>query len=142
MALLRTRRPAGRPAAAAVELALVLPFLAFLAVIGIDFARLFHTSVILGNCARNGALYESDAYNKAESPYPTVREAALADAPELKNPSPTVTTDSGVDPTGQAYVAVTVTHHFRTIVSYPLVPDSVQLSRTVRMNRAPMNPTN
>ena len=49
-----------RHAAAAAELAILLPFLAFAFVIAVDWSRIFYYSVIVTNCARNGALYASD----------------------------------------------------------------------------------
>src|SRR5690349_9373587 len=55
-------RPAARGprhGTAAVELAVLLPFLAFMFVIGLDFARVFYFSITLTNCARNGAYYGS-----------------------------------------------------------------------------------
>ncbi len=51
-----------RRAAAALELALVLPILAFLLVVIVDFCRVHYYSVTLSNCARSGALYASDPY--------------------------------------------------------------------------------
>ena len=48
-------------------MALLLPLLVFLYVIGVDFARVFYYSQVIENAARNGALYASDpkapAYN-------------------------------------------------------------------------------
>ena len=45
----RTRRARPRPAAAAVELAVLLPFLAFIFVVTVDFCRLSYNSVVLHN---------------------------------------------------------------------------------------------
>lgn len=49
-----------RRGAAAVELAVLLPFLAFLFAIATDFARVFHYSQVIENCALNGAVYGAD----------------------------------------------------------------------------------
>jgi Flp pilus assembly protein TadG len=132
-----------RAGTAAVEMALVLPVLAFLAVISIDFARVFYFSQTVANCARNGALYESDAYVKAESPYKTLEEATFADASNLNDPaSPlTVTRASGYDAAGRAYVEVTVHYTFKTITNFPGVPSKVTMHRTVRVAVAPPNPS-
>src|SRR4051812_16370068 len=62
-------RRATRPGAAALELALLLPFLAFLFVIAIDWSRVFYYSLVVDNCARNGAVYSSDPYALVVSPY-------------------------------------------------------------------------
>jgi Flp pilus assembly protein TadG len=139
------RRPAlaaRRPGAAAVEMALLLPILSFLCVIAVDFARIFYFSVTVENCARNGALYQSDPYAPAESQYPTVTAAALADASNLNDPSnpPTVSTASGSDSSGP-YIEVTVAYTFQTITNFPGVPATLTLRRTVRMAVEPLNPT-
>jgi hypothetical protein len=144
MALVRSH-PAGRRrrAAATVELALLLPLLAFLCVIAVDFARVFYFSLTIANCARNGALYESDPYVRLESPYKTLDEAALADAANLGGTGqpPQVSKANGVDATGHPCVEVTVSYPFRTITRFPGVPGTMNLTRTVRMALAPNNPT-
>jgi Flp pilus assembly protein TadG len=125
-----------------VELALLLPFLCFLFVIAVDFARAFYFSLTLSSCARNGALYLSDEYARAQSPYRSVEEAALADAANLNDAAnpPRVTSTTGTDGAGYPYVEVTVTWQFRTITNFPGVPSAVSLARTVRMRQAPPNP--
>jgi Flp pilus assembly protein TadG len=93
-----------RNGTAAVELALLLPLLTFLLVIGIDFARVFHYSQIVENAARNGAIYASNPLAPAYSYYggatattdaqavAALASAALADAGDL-SPQPTVTSN-------------------------------------------------
>jgi Flp pilus assembly protein TadG len=125
-----------RRGAAAAELALLLPLLAFLFVITVDFARVFYFSQVVENCARQGALYASDPKAPAANLYTSVQQAALADATNL-NPQPTVTSTNGTDGAGNAYVAVTVTWPFHTITGFPGVPNNVTLSSTVQMRRAP-----
>jgi Flp pilus assembly protein TadG len=88
-----------RRGASAVELALMLPILALLFFISVDFARLYYHYSIVTNCARNGALYGSDPFSSIESPYPNLTSAALADATNL-SPQPTVTSATGVDTSG------------------------------------------
>lgn len=133
-----------RRAAAATEMAILLPILAFLCVVAVDYARIFYFSQIVSNCARNGALYQSDSYVRDESPYPSVQEAALADASNLNDPNnkPTVTTASGTDTEGRPYAEVTVTYKFGTITKFPGVPNTTTIRRTVRMSQAPPNPKN
>ena len=53
----RDKCPPARRGVAAVELAIVLPFLCFLLIVAIDYARIFYFSLTVANCARNGALY-------------------------------------------------------------------------------------
>src|SRR5579885_1223632 len=129
------RRPAPRKGAAAVELAFLLPVLAFLFVLAVDYSRLFYYSLTVNNCARNGALYLSDPYRQAKSPYANVTAAALADAPNLA-PAPTVSSASGSDKGGN-YVTVTVSWNFQTVTNFPGVPRTTTITRTVRMNVAP-----
>jgi len=123
-----------RRGAAAVELALLLPVLAFLFVAIVDFGRVFYYSQTVENAARAGALYLSDDDAVATSPYATVTDAALADASNL-NPQPTVASSGGTDASGNPYVRVTVTWTFHLLVNYPGIPGTVTLARTVQMRK-------
>src|SRR5262245_58534494 len=104
---MRTPR-ARRRGAAVVEMAILLPLLVFLAVLAVDFARVFYFSLTLANCARNGAIYASDPYVRAESTYTSLEQAALADAVNFTDPNnrPVVSSTTGSDSTGQSYVEV------------------------------------
>lgn len=121
---------------AAVELALLVPpiLLAFMG--GIDYARVFYSSVTVANCARNGALYAADPTFAASTPYTTLTQAATADAPNL-SPTPSVTSATGTDSSGNSYIDVTVSYPFSTVASYPGISNSVLISRTARMPLAP-----
>lgn len=121
--------------AAVVELALLLPFLLFLFVVGVDFARVFYYSQTLATCARNGAIYGSNLVT-ATSPYTSLEQAALADATNL-SPQPAVSSTTGTDTAGNPYVKVTVSWNFQTIASLPGVPSTVRLSRTAQMRVSP-----
>ena len=129
-------RHRSRSGAAALELAIVLPLLALLLVIVVDFCRVFYYSVTLSNCARNGALYASDPYSALASTYTSVQAAAVADASNL-NPLPNVTYGYGTSATGPftqaapsldaagnatGYVSVTVTWQFKTVTNFPGIP--------------------
>ena len=128
-----------RRGTATVELALLLPFLAFLFVMAVDFGRVFSCAVAVENCACNGARFASDPVAAAQSPYASIEQAALADAADL-NPAPSVASASGVDEAGNPYVEVTVTWQFQTATNYPGMPTAVVLARTVRMRVAPAAP--
>ena len=151
----RTHR--SRRAVAAVEFAVLAPFLAFMFVIAIDWARIFYYSIAVTNCARNGALYMSQQQSAVttSSPYTDsgyvnlfvnsanpVTAAALADASDL-TPTPTVTSASGSDSYGP-YVEVTVSYPFHTLTDFSvgnfLVPSSTNVTRTVRMYVPPETP--
>jgi Flp pilus assembly protein TadG len=125
-----------RRGAAAVEMALLTPPLAFMAVAVTDYGRILYASATIANCARNGAFYSSCPVYAATSPYSGVQQAALADAGNL-TPTPTVTSSSGTDTSGNAYVTVTVSYQFSTIMSYPGIPSTTNLSRTVQMRLMP-----
>jgi Flp pilus assembly protein TadG len=128
-----------RRGAAAVELAILLPFLVFLFIIAVDWARVFYYSVTCQNCARNGALWASDPVAQQTSPYTSLNDAALADASNL-SPSPTVSSTTGVDSNGASYIDVTVTYQFQTVSNFPGVPQTTPIVSTVRMNMAPTLP--
>ena len=133
--------PCSRPGAAAAELAVLLPFLMFLFLVTVDWARVFYYSVIINNCARQGAVYASDPVAASQSPYASVSDAALADASDLQ-PQPTVSAAGGVDADKNPYMDVTVTWQFPLVTNYPLIGSSVQLSRTARARVAPAAPNN
>jgi Flp pilus assembly protein TadG len=130
-------RTAPRKGVAAVELAVLLPFLAFIFVVTVDFSRIFYDALILSNCARNGALYA--CANPTNSLDTTgIQNAALADASNL-SPTPTVTSTTGTNSDGN-YVQVTVTWTFQTITNYPGIPSTITLTRTVQMRVSPRVP--
>jgi|SRR5579884_3790425 len=136
---MRMPRKEPRSGAAAVELAVLLPFLVFLVVIAVDYGRIIYYSVIVENCARNGAVYAADPVAASQSPYTSVQAAALADAGNL-NPPPAVSSVNGTDSSGNPFVDVTVTWTFQTITNYPGVPQTTTISRTVRAPVAPLAP--
>jgi Flp pilus assembly protein TadG len=131
----RLARTGSHHGIAVVELAVLLPLLALLFVIAIDFARIYYCSLSLTNSARAGALYASDPSTAAESPFASVQAAALSDLTNL-NPQPTITSTSGVDGDGRSYVSVRADYTFRTITRFPGVPAQVVLQRTVTMSRS------
>jgi len=115
-------------------MALVMPVLAFILVATVDFARVYRIALAITWCARDGAVYGSQSLAKS-SDTTGIRDAALADATDL-SPQPTIssTTKSGSDSTGSyTYIEVTATYSFTTIASFPGIPSTVDLSRTVRL---------
>jgi Flp pilus assembly protein TadG len=136
----RNPKSGGRRGASVVELAICLPLLVFLFVIAVDFARVYYVSITLANSARAGALYASDPTTMDESPYASVSEAALADATNL-TPAPAISHIQGTDSSGRAFVEVRASYTFTTISQFPGVPNSLQLTRRVRMARNAISPT-
>jgi Flp pilus assembly protein TadG len=131
-----TRPTEVRRGIATVELALVLPFLLLTFVMIGDFSRIFHYSVIVTSCARNGALYASDQTIADVSPYASLEEAALADAAGL-SPQPVIESTTGVHASGLEFVEVTATYPFRMLTQLPGIPESVNIVRKVRMIKKP-----
>ncbi len=156
---MRCRRArAARRGLAAVELAVFAPFLAFLFLIAVDWARVFYFSVVLENSARNGAYYASD-YGLYD--YQNPPDAALEDTSNL-SPAPTITVAYGTSQNGpfnltsatsgyingssSAYVQVTATWTFNTVANYFIpqmfqIPTSMTMQRTVVMQMAPIVPS-
>ena len=152
------RPRAERRAVAAVELALLLPFLAFMFIIVVDWARIFYYSIAVTNCARNGAMYYARQQSAVTTTAPytddglvnlylgaspdPVTAAALADASDL-SPAPTVSTNTGSDSYGP-YVEVTVAYTFQTVTGFSVqffsVPASTNVTTTCRMYVPPESP--
>jgi len=128
----------GRRGVAAVEFALMLPFLCFVFLVTVDFCRVFYCSLTVTNCARNGALYGAADRSHALDGS-GIQAVARADASNLDLELLDVrsSTDSNTDPTR---VDVTVIYPFRTITRFPGIPAQTNLSRTVRMNVLPQTP--
>lgn len=149
-----------RRGAAAAEFAVLLPFVAFLAAIAVDWARLLYYTITLDNIARGGALTACDKeawlkspVNAGQTPYPAtfpgttaqqavLTSAALAEAPNL-DCTPAVTAASVADG-GDGYpaVVVTATMPFTTFTDYTYgrlfgVEHTRALTRRVQMRIAP-----
>jgi Flp pilus assembly protein TadG len=143
-----TKRKKDRTAAAAVELAVLLPFLMFLAVIATDWARILYFTITLDNCARNGALYLCDDEARARSPYASYEAAAKAEASELTQTLTVTKQDIAAADSGDGSPAarVTVSMNFKTLTNfnYPSwfgVTQNNAISRTVQMRVLPKTPS-
>jgi Flp pilus assembly protein TadG len=128
-----------RRGAAVAEFAILLPLLAFLFAIAIDYGRIYYYTIICQNCARNGCIWQSDIVLQSNSPYANVTAAATADATDL-SPTPTVTSSTGTDAFGAPYVQVTVQYTFTSVTNFPLIPSTYTITRTVQMYPAPATP--
>ena len=127
-----------RRGAAIVELAILLPLLVFLFLIGTDFARSFYYSLSVANGARNGALYgATDPAHATDTA--GIQAAALTDLGDL-TPTPNVNSTTLTDANGNQYVKVTVTYSFSTITNYPGIPSSFSITQICQMRVLPMTP--
>lgn len=124
-------RPGRRRGGAAVELAVLLPFLAFCFVVGMDYSRVFYYAQAVHNAAAAGALYGCQGPSQAADT-DRIAAAAWADTTNL-TPAPTVTSSQGTDADGHPTVSVTVSYNFGTVTRFPGVPASTLLTRTVTM---------
>jgi hypothetical protein len=161
-----SRKAAQRRGAASVELAVLLPFLAFLFVIAIDWARIFYLTVEIQNSSRNAAYYCSEypgVTNTTIYGYTDSMDAAADDleadfsATQMQMyygpyPSGTQVTSgvlstgipSSTDSYGTPVKIITITYPFSMVSNFPFnvpgIPTSVTMSRTVTMATAPILP--
>ena len=140
-------RKSRRRGAAAVELAVLAPFLVLLFVITVDFARIFYYQLTIEDCARNGALMGSNLRSYRETgwvdPYNSVVAAAVADGTSLDPPlDPNqVSVSNGIGSDGNANVTVTIQYPFTTITQFPGIGNTFNLTATARMRVAPQPPS-
>ena len=125
---------------ASVEMAILLPFLAFIFLVTVDYARVYYQAVVLEDSARAGAVYGGqDATHAADTT--AIKNAVLANATDL-NPAPTVSSTTGTDASGNPYVEVTATWTFKAVTNFPGIPNPIVLTRVVRARVAPVVPKN
>jgi len=143
---IRRSRGALRRAAAAVELALILPLFITIVLATVDFGRFAYMYLSVINASRAAAGFASCTPYSAGSLgnwRQAVREAVMDDlremrlqpgfdATRLNISTPVVTTEAG---TGFRRVTITVTYRFETIVNWPLLPGQFDLGQTVEMRR-------
>lgn len=117
-----------------VELALLLPLLVFGLIGAADVARAYAAQVAVENAARaatEAAVISADLTDAQVIGY---ARADLSQVPGLAADAATIsvsrTTDSGVD-----YVTVRVIYIWRTLVAWPIVPNTASLDRSVTMRK-------
>jgi Flp pilus assembly protein TadG len=116
-----------RDGQALTELAIVLPLLIILVLGAVDFGRLFYAFQSVESAAAAGAqfgcLNAANAGNAA-----MIRSNALAQASDITNLFPTVTST-----VNGSNISVTVSATFTTLITWPGMPHTVPLQRTVNM---------
>lgn len=126
-----------RDGAAAVELAILLPFLFLMFALALDFARIYCATQTLQDCASAGALYASGTAQSPSNPgsSATAVLAACADGvsldPPLEEGDVTVSSNSS---TGA--VTVTVQYQFQYVT--PFLGSTVTLARSATYRTAPL----
>ena len=131
-----SRAPRSRPAAAAAEFAVLLPFLAFVFVLGVDLCRVFYVTQIVQNCAYAGALYASQTVSSTGSLKKAAEQAAVAEGASL-NPALTASQVDYTPPDSNNNIKVTVNYTFYTLTNYPGIQNSWAITRSVTMTVAP-----
>jgi len=131
-------RVSGRRGAALVETAIVLPVMIILVGIAVDYSRIMYSTVTLSGSARNGALYEFDPMNAAESNYVSYSTAATADGTNLG--SNLVLSESTSTANGQTDVTVLANSKFRTISSWFILPANTSVNRSIVVRKAQITP--
>ena len=138
---LKRRLSSSRSGQGTAELALVLPVLVMLLLIGTDLARVFYLSIGVNSAARAGAEYGSQSVITAADSTGMI-SAAKADGANLASLNVaasqcTCMTSSTVpacpsnycsNNAEATYVTVTARAPFHTVVSYPGLPSSLTLS--------------
>jgi len=125
-----------RSAAAAAEMAVVLPLLVFLFVMAVDYARAYSSSQVVSTCAHNGAMYASGNAKRLllVSAEKAAKDAAVAEgkrlSPSLKEKDVAVTITKEL-------ATVTVTYEMPTMFRLPGLPGKVTIRRAVTMRVAP-----
>jgi Flp pilus assembly protein TadG len=136
------QRPPGgnhrrRQGASAIELAVLLPLLAVLALGCVDLGRFVYAYIVVTNAARAGAGYASGhPYTAATySTWQAKAQQAVADeAGSLSGfDRDQVTATAVTESSGLWRAEVTVPCQFQTLVTWPLLPNSLTLQRTVTM---------
>jgi Flp pilus assembly protein TadG len=127
-----------RRAAAAVELAVLLPFLVLAFLVAVDFCRVFHATQTVQGSAEAAALYASGTAlpPAGSTPADAATQAALAEAAALDPPLQPGAVSIVTDSTAKT-VTVTVTYPFQTLVPYPGLGQTLTLQRSACVVQAP-----
>lgn len=151
---IRRRDRSLRQGVASMELALLLPFLMFLWVVTVDWARIFYYTVTIQYAARDGAYFEAATRNQSLDPntgqysymyqYSSAQDAALGESTNI-NPTPTVTVsyDTAYNGTytnttyssSMRFVKCKVDYTFTMITNFPIpgFPSTFPISREAKL---------
>ena len=135
----RRRHRCNRNASAAVELAILLPFLTLMFTAAVDFGRAFYVTQTLEACAYAGALYASGTAQTtaAEGQTTAAQSAACASGTSLSPPvnsgNVTVNADGAA-----GTVSVTVAYDFTMLTPLFGSTGPLHLTRTVTLQTAPI----
>jgi hypothetical protein len=133
------KQQAGRKAAAAAELAILLPFLGFVFMGVLDFCRAYFCSQTVEAAAHSGAMFASGTSlpPSGTSASAAAQQVAVAEGASL---NPPLTTSNVNVSTAGGVATVTVTYDFQMLFGYVGMPSTISIVRTVNMNVAPAPP--
>jgi Flp pilus assembly protein TadG len=125
-----------RGGAAALEMVIIVPFLAFMFAVVVDYCRIYNTAQVVRNAARAGALYASSTVTASGlTPQQAAVQAAQAEAISLNPPLQAANVTVTTNPTN---VTVTVTYQFQTICPRLLgLQPQVPVSASITMPLSP-----
>lgn len=125
-----------RRASAAVETALLLPFLLLVAVGATDLGRFSYANIAVATAARNGAQYGSTSKTAAKDTtgIKTAAQSETSGLPGYSSSNPTVTSTYT---SSSSKLSVTVSFQFNSLMRYPGLPSSVTITRTVKLRVIP-----
>lgn len=126
-----------RRGAAAVELALVLPFLVVMFAGVVDFARVFHATQVLDSSASVGATYASGTARGPGSPQANADVARTAVVLEGVQLCPAILPEQVTVNIASQTATVTVEHDFPLLTGFLMTDGTVKLRRTAVVPIAP-----
>ena len=133
-----TRRTTSRRGgAAAVELALLLPFLALLFAVVVDFGRVFHATQVLQTAAANAAAVAGGGTRVPASAGSTTDAAKAAAVAEGASLNPPLRADQVAVTVSGGLATVTVDYDFPMVTAALYPGGAVQLRRTAAAPVAP-----
>ena len=131
------RRHRARRGTATVEMAAILPLLITIILGATDFGRFAYSHVAVTNAARAAAGFASmNPYTPTTQPAfeSRLRQAAVDEMSQFDPALITVASTRSFDDGGRLWrVRVEVTYPFETIVPWPLLPNQVDLRRSVEI---------
>lgn len=137
----RRRQKARIRGVAATELAVVLPVLMLLALVGADFGRAGYYYLAIGNAARTGAEYGSQR-NVTPFTRPSweaqVRDATRAEVQgtdHLDGQQLQLDVQTEYDADGLFVVRVEAVYELPMLVNWPALPETITLRRAVSMRQ-------
>ena len=127
--LIRRSPQAERRGSVAVEMAVLLPLLMFLAVVGVDYARIFSRAIVIESASRNACYFAAQHPDKAaDTPLANagIQAVDMRDLTEFTDSgvTPTVTVERYTGTDGYPHIKVVVEVTFNTITNYPGVTSS------------------